>query len=140
MEPREIACPTPVEVEPMDVIYASQIEIERTEIQDDPRSMSFNERMALWEQSEDWEQSSIVEGLDNLELVEAEEEDEYEEADIWVAAYRDFAPGTEAYSWLMTQLQRNLDYALEEPTAIQLIRDQVLSSVPSPQKVYPLEV
>ncbi|KAF5623612.1 nucleoside phosphorylase [Fusarium sp. NRRL 25303] len=79
---REIACPTPVEVEPMDVIYPSQIEIERAEIQDDPRSMSLNERLALWEQSEGWEQPSIVEGLDNLELVEAEEEDEYEEADI----------------------------------------------------------
>ncbi|RKL41643.1 hypothetical protein BFJ72_g5535 [Fusarium proliferatum] len=134
MEPREIACPTPVEVEPMDV-YPGQMEIERTEIQDDHRSMSLNERMALWEQSEDWEQPSIVEGLDNLELVEAEEEDEYEEADIWVAAYRDFAPGTEAYSWLMTQLQRNMDSVLEEPTAIQLIRDQVLSSVPSPHMI-----
>ncbi|SCV49114.1 uncharacterized protein FFB14_10716 [Fusarium fujikuroi] len=134
MEPREIACPTPIEVESMDV-YPSQMEIEGTEIQDDPRSMSLKERMALWEQSEDWEQPSIVEGLDNLELVEAEEEDEYEEADIWVAAYRDFAPGTEAYSWLMTQLQRHMDSALEEPTAIQLIRDQVLSSVPSPHRI-----
>ncbi|CVL03747.1 uncharacterized protein FMAN_15020 [Fusarium mangiferae] len=135
MEPQEIACPTPVEVEPMDVIYPSQAEVELREIQGQPHGMSPNEVMALWEQSEDREQTLIVEGLDNLELLETEEEDEYEEADIWVAAYRDFAPGTEAYSWLMTQLQRNMNSVLEEPTAIQLIRDQVLSSVPSPQKI-----
>ncbi|CVL13338.1 related to nucleoside phosphorylase [Fusarium proliferatum] len=135
MEPQEIACPTPVEVEPMDVIYPSQAEVEPREIQGQPRGMSLNEVMALWEQSEDREQTLIVDGLDNLELLETEEEDEYEETDIWVAAYRDFAPGTEAYSWLMTQLQRNMDSVLEEPTAIQLIRDQVLSSVPSPHRI-----
>ncbi|KAF5607433.1 Pfs domain-containing protein [Fusarium pseudoanthophilum] len=134
MEPREIACPIHVEDEPMDIIYHSQVQIEPAEIRDQPESMSLNERMALWEQSEDRQQTSIEEGLDILELVETEEE-EYEEADIWVTAYRDFAPGTEAYSWLMAQLQRNMDSALEEPTAIRLIRDQVLSSVPSPQRI-----
>ncbi|KAF5987863.1 nucleoside phosphorylase [Fusarium coicis] len=110
-------------------------EIEPAEIQDQPDSMSLNERMALWEQSEDRQQRLVEEDLDNLELVDTEEEEEYEESDIWVMAYRDFAPGTEAYSWLMTQLQRYMDSALEEPTAIRLIRDQLLSSVPSPHKI-----
>ncbi|KAF5642474.1 nucleoside phosphorylase [Fusarium tjaetaba] len=134
MELREIFCAIHVEDEPMDVINHGQVEFEPAEIKDQPDSMSLNERMALWEQSEDRQQPSIEEGLDNLKLVETEEE-EYEEDDIWVTAYRDFAPGTEAYSWLMAQLQRNMDSALEEPTAIRLIRDQLLSSVPSPQRI-----
>jgi hypothetical protein len=134
MELGEVFCAIPVEDQPMDSIDHSQMENEATEIKDQPGSMSLNERMALWEQSEDRQQTSMVEGLDNVELVEMEEE-EYEEADIWVTAYRDFAPTTEAYSWLMAQLQRYMDSALEEPMAIRLIRDQLLSSVPSPHKI-----
>ncbi|KAF5985426.1 nucleoside phosphorylase [Fusarium bulbicola] len=41
----------------------------------------------------------------------------------------------QSYSWLLTQLQRDMDSVLEEPTAIQLIRDQVLCSVPSPHRI-----
>ncbi|KAF5560177.1 nucleoside phosphorylase [Fusarium napiforme] len=108
MELREISGAVHVEDEPMDGIYHSQVEIEPAEIKAQPGSMSLNERMALWEQSEDREQTSTVEDLNNLELLETEEWLEYEEADIWVAAYRDFAPNTEAYSCVLFDLDWNI--------------------------------
>ncbi|RBR21139.1 hypothetical protein FVER53590_10655 [Fusarium verticillioides] len=136
MKPRDVVCPFRDDVESMEVDYPSQAGTEQKEFKDQSDSMSLSELMALWEQNENMEQVSVEEGLESLELADMEEEEDgYEEADIWVAAYRDFASSTEGYSWLLTQLQRDINSALEEPTAIQLIRDQVLSSVPSPHRI-----
>jgi hypothetical protein len=115
-------------------ICLSQSEVEPGGARDQSGSMSLQERMDLWEKNEDMERPSVEEGLESLEILE-EEEDIYGDAEVWVAAYREFAPNTEAYSWLLTQLQRDMNSAPTEPTAIQLIRDQVLSSLPSPHRI-----
>ncbi|KAM5519714.1 PFS domain-containing protein [Fusarium oxysporum f. sp. phaseoli] len=116
-------------------ICLSQSEVEPGEIRDQSGSMSLQERMDLWDKNEDLDGTSVEEGLESLEIWEWDEEDMYENSDIWVAAYRDFAPNTEAYTWLLTQLQRDMDSTLQEPPAIQLIRDQILSSLPPPHRV-----
>lgn len=116
-------------------ICLSQSEVEPGEIRDQSGSMSLQERMDLWDKNEDLDGTSVEEGLESLEIWERDEEDMYEDSDIWVAAYRDFAPNTEAYTWLLTQLQRDMDSTLQELPAIQLIRDQILSSLPPPHRV-----
>ncbi|RKK92206.1 hypothetical protein BFJ68_g8637 [Fusarium oxysporum] len=116
-------------------ICLSQNEVEPGEIRDQSGSMSLQERMDLWDKNEDLDGTSVEEGLESLEIWERDEEDMYEDSDIWVAAYRDFAPNTEAYTWLLTQLQRDMDSTLQELPAIQLIRDQILSSLPPPHRV-----
>ncbi|EMT68829.1 hypothetical protein FOC4_g10004917 [Fusarium odoratissimum] len=116
-------------------ICLTQGEVEPGETRDQSGSMSLQERMDLWDKNEDMDGTSVEEGLESLEIWDGDEEDMYEDADIWVAAYRDFAPNTEAYTWLLTQLQRDMDSTQQEPPAIQLIRDQILSSLPPPHRV-----
>ncbi|KAF5635881.1 nucleoside phosphorylase [Fusarium sp. NRRL 52700] len=118
----------------LDICFG-QWEMEPKETIDQPGAMSLNEQVALWEQNEDMERSSIDEDLDSSESAESEEVNVHEDADVWIAAYRDFAPNTEAYSWLLTQLRRDIDCILQERPAMLLIRDKILSSVPQPQRV-----
>ncbi|KAF4951596.1 hypothetical protein FGADI_7371 [Fusarium gaditjirri] len=118
----------------LDMLH-SQSEIDSAATRDQSGSMSLQERMDLWNKNEDAEETSVEEVLENLEIWERGEEDIDEDAEIWVAAYREFAPNTEAYSWLLTQLQRDIYTDPEDPTAIQNIRNRILSSLPSPDKV-----
>ncbi|KAF4442817.1 hypothetical protein F53441_11645 [Fusarium austroafricanum] len=110
-------------------------EIEKASLEED--CMNLQERMDLWEKDEDIEHTPAEEELESLGLeaeAEEEEEDDTENVGTWLAAYREFAPNTEAYSWLLIQLQRDLISPVEL-SAIRDIRDQILSSLPSPQSI-----
>ncbi|KAF5678711.1 nucleoside phosphorylase [Fusarium heterosporum] len=107
-------------------------EEERT---DKTASMSLQERMDLWKKSDQTEQIQVEEDHENLELQEEVEEEEVNgEMEAWLAAYREFAPSTDAYSWLQIQLQREFNFTTGL-SAIRAIRDRILSSMPYPTRV-----
>ncbi|KAG5654894.1 hypothetical protein KAF25_005851 [Fusarium avenaceum] len=105
---------------------------EVVEREDQSACMNLQERMDLWEKNEETEQIPLEEELEGLGLLEVTESEEAVEC--WLTAYREFAPNTEAYSWLLTQLQREFRFA-SESGVIRIIRDQVLSSLPSPRRI-----
>ncbi|KAJ2974973.1 hypothetical protein NUW58_g8490 [Xylaria curta] len=53
----------------------------------------------------------------------------------WFLDYQEFVFSTEAYKWLLSRLWREFRLVPTEPNAIQVIRDKIMSSLPSAHKI-----
>lgn len=103
--------------------------------------MNLHERMSLWEEKESLDE---VPSRDDSEGVDPEgldphggyEEAEFEEApeDLFYS-FRELLHDTEAYEWFLTRLQREFRLVSTEPNAIQQIRNQIRSSLPSADRI-----
>ncbi|RSM04988.1 hypothetical protein CDV31_009789 [Fusarium ambrosium] len=75
-------------------------------------------------------------GDDHITSVKGVAEANNEEVpESWLQAYRDFIPGTEAYQWLVTRLQREFRLVPTEPNTIGSIGGAIMSSLPSAHKI-----
>lgn len=88
--------------------------------------------MSLWERNRDLEEFPVEEELEMNPLSGDEDEEMLEN---WLFAYREFVLGIDAYDWLLTRLQREFRLVPTEPNTIGVIRGQILSWLPSSQRI-----
>ncbi|CAG9982282.1 unnamed protein product [Clonostachys byssicola] len=125
----------------IDIAFAEDPEITDENI-DSSDAMDLEDRMRLWHEKTNEDQTPLENEMGDLNFDEMTEDYAFDEMDEeeegpfeWVVAYQALLSDSEAYKWLLNRLLGEFRLVQTEPNSIQTIRAEIAKLLPRTQRV-----